>query len=304
MSELHSLESLQALHSDLLALSESRLSNVERLGIQLEAHIQDFRALLDKKARSEQSRKSLETGIIETMHYHEAQDTDTNIIGKLDIDGGYSVNEEFQQGAKKLADTLDLDELVAARLLLEAQGESESTGRSLLTCSIVRFHQRRKELLDCIRLVFELAADVDREENERDGLLHLVDQVVKPENASNASDSLRFVRRCLTSMGDIKSWLHKLAEISNTGSVTGQQSDVMETIEYQRVSLVKQHELLGVIVFYLVKQNYTVLADFELVLETLKKVDKFDSLLCEQSAFAPLKLILRREKFLQLGDYD
>jgi hypothetical protein len=62
MSDLHSLESLQALHADLLALSESRLSNVERLGIQLQAHIQDFRALLDKKARSEQSRKSLETG--------------------------------------------------------------------------------------------------------------------------------------------------------------------------------------------------------------------------------------------------
>lgn len=198
------------------------------------------------------------------------------------MDGGYSINEEFQQGAKKLADTLDLDELAAAQLLLEAQEESEATGRSLLTCSIVRFHQRRKELLDCIRIIFELAADVDREENQRDGLLQLADQVVRPENASGASvDTSRYVRRCLTGMGDIKSWLHKLAEISNTGSVTGQQSDILETIEYQRVSLVKQHELLGVIVFYLVKQNYTVVADFELVLDTLKKVDKFDSLLCK-----------------------
>jgi len=68
MSELHSLESLEALHADLLALSESRLLNVERLGIQLEIHIQDFRALLDKKARNEQSRKSLETGTGETMN--------------------------------------------------------------------------------------------------------------------------------------------------------------------------------------------------------------------------------------------
>lgn len=65
MAELHSLESLQALNADLLALSESRLSNVERLGIQLQAHIEDFRALLDKTARSEQSRKSLETGIVD-----------------------------------------------------------------------------------------------------------------------------------------------------------------------------------------------------------------------------------------------
>jgi nuclear pore complex protein Nup205 len=206
------------------------------------------------------------------------------LLGKLDIDGGYSVNEEFQQGAKKLADTLDLDELLAARLLLEAEGESEATGRSLLTCSIVRFHQRRKEVLDCIRLVLELAADVDREQNQRDGLLHLVDQTVKPENApNNCNDSQRFIRRCLAGMGDIKSGLHKLAEISNTGSITGQHSDILETIEYQRVSLVKQHELLGIIVFYLVKQNYTVVADFELVLGTLKTVDKFDNLLCKQT---------------------
>lgn len=283
MPDQHGLESLQALHADLLALSESRLSNVERLGIQLEAHIQDFRALLDKRARSEESRKSLETGTLEKLRStRRRKEADINILGQLNVDGGYSINDEFQQSAKKLADTLDLDELTAAKLLLEAQGESESTGRSLLTCSIVRFHQRRKELLDCIRLIFDLAADVNREENERDGLLHLADQVVKPPNSPTASnDTLRYIRRCLTSMGDIKIWLQKLAEISNTGSVTGQQSEVLETIEYQRVSLVKQHELVGIIVFYLVKQNHTILADFELVLETLKKVDKFDSLLCE-----------------------
>ena len=69
MSELHNLESLQALHADLLALSESRLSNVERLGIQLEAHIQDFKALLDKKGRNDQSRKSLATGKARQFKY-------------------------------------------------------------------------------------------------------------------------------------------------------------------------------------------------------------------------------------------
>jgi hypothetical protein len=56
------LESLQALHADLLALSESRLLNIERLGNQLDAHIKDFRALLDKKPRSDQSRQTLGAG--------------------------------------------------------------------------------------------------------------------------------------------------------------------------------------------------------------------------------------------------
>lgn len=62
MTEPTSLESLQALHADLLALSETRLVHIERLGIQLEAHIKDFRGLLDKKPRNEQSRQRLATG--------------------------------------------------------------------------------------------------------------------------------------------------------------------------------------------------------------------------------------------------
>jgi hypothetical protein len=63
MSEVGSLESLQALYTDLLALSESRLSNLDRLGAQLDAHIQDFKNLLDKKSRNDQSRRSLATGM-------------------------------------------------------------------------------------------------------------------------------------------------------------------------------------------------------------------------------------------------
>jgi len=60
--ESHTLESLQALHADLVALSESRLSNVDRLAGQLDEHVHVFRALLDKKPRSEQSRKVVQPG--------------------------------------------------------------------------------------------------------------------------------------------------------------------------------------------------------------------------------------------------
>lgn len=62
MAETSSLESLQALHADLLALSEERLCNVERLEVQLEAHMKDFKQLLEKKLRSEESRKKLSSG--------------------------------------------------------------------------------------------------------------------------------------------------------------------------------------------------------------------------------------------------
>lgn len=60
--QFNSLESFEALHNDLLALSESRFSNLARLHAQLEGHIEAFRALLDKKGRNDQSRRSLATG--------------------------------------------------------------------------------------------------------------------------------------------------------------------------------------------------------------------------------------------------
>jgi nuclear pore complex protein Nup205 len=62
MSDLGSLERLESLHRDLLSLSEHRLSNVERLWVQLEAHIKEFQSLLEKPPRNEQSRKKLATG--------------------------------------------------------------------------------------------------------------------------------------------------------------------------------------------------------------------------------------------------
>jgi nuclear pore complex protein Nup205 len=68
MAELNSLESLQALYTDLLALSEKRLSSIERLGAEIDAHLRDFKNLLDKKPRNEQSRQSLATGTKPRLH--------------------------------------------------------------------------------------------------------------------------------------------------------------------------------------------------------------------------------------------
>lgn len=64
MAELGDLEGLELLHRDLLAQAELRLPNIDRLWIQLEARIDEFRRLLDKAPRNEQSRNSLGSGMI------------------------------------------------------------------------------------------------------------------------------------------------------------------------------------------------------------------------------------------------
>ena len=62
MNGQDSLESLRGLHQDLIALSESRLPNVERLWADLEAHIEEFKKLLDKTTKSDASRSSVLSG--------------------------------------------------------------------------------------------------------------------------------------------------------------------------------------------------------------------------------------------------
>jgi nuclear pore complex protein Nup205 len=276
MAEPNSLESLEALYSDLLALSEKRLSSIERLAAELDAHRRDFKNLLDKKPRNEQSRKSLGTGAkLRPIPYVRTN----GVLGKLDIsDDEYTINGEFQQGALQLADELDLDEVDAARIFLEAQGETDASGRPPLTNSIIRFHQRRKCVLDCIRLILQLSADINQDDQLRADLQAIVNDIVQP-----GGEPLRYTQRCLSSMNDIKSWLQRLAEKLSSASMLGQlqQAELLDMLEYQRVSLVNQHESLAVILLYLVKESHSLVADFEQVMEIMRKADKYDNLLGE-----------------------
>lgn len=57
-----SMDGINNLHRDLLALSEARLANVDRLWSELEARIAEFKNFLDKPKRNEKSRQALLSG--------------------------------------------------------------------------------------------------------------------------------------------------------------------------------------------------------------------------------------------------
>lgn len=63
MAESEAIDGLRGLQQDLIALEESRLRNVERLWVDLEARVQEFRNLLDKPPKNESSRKQVLSGI-------------------------------------------------------------------------------------------------------------------------------------------------------------------------------------------------------------------------------------------------
>jgi nuclear pore complex protein Nup205 len=282
MSQVGDLEGFESLHRDLLALSESRLSNIDRLWVQLEARITDFRRLLDKNARSEQSRKALASGMLPQVVFWrwENAEADVHEVGRLHVqDDEYAINEEFQQNALQVADALDLDELESARLLLAAQDDAVALGRSAMESSIIRFHQTRKYLLDCLRLVLQTSEDMDAEQQIREAFDDVVGRIVQAQERGGQGQ--KFVPRCLQHMNQIKAQLQDLVDKLNGASVLGQvqRPDILDTIEFQRVSLVQQHESLGTIVHFLIKKNHSTSADFEQVLDTLRRFDKYDNLL-------------------------
>jgi hypothetical protein len=60
---MDSLERLQGLHADLLAFSETRLANIDRLWQELEGSVQDFRTLLDRPSPSAADREAYNNGM-------------------------------------------------------------------------------------------------------------------------------------------------------------------------------------------------------------------------------------------------
>jgi len=103
--------------------------------------------------------------------------------------------------------------------------------------------------------------------------------VLQPQESS--ADGPSFITKCLKKMGEMKAMLQSLTDRLSGASVLGQvqRPEFHETIEYQRASLVQQHESLGTIVHFLVKANYAGPKDLEQILDILKRADKYDNLL-------------------------
>lgn len=268
------LEALQGLQRDLLALSENRLIAIERLLLELDARLDEFCNLLDKKPKNDASRQKLSQGTIE-------------------LDGNqYTINDEFKQETIEMADELNLDELEAAKLFLIAQEDAKELDRSPVVAAVIRFHQRRQFLLECLRLAIKLASEElgELEEDEdpktrlrqdaQAGLRQFV-RLVLNWDTDTPSTGCKYWQKCLAAMTDIEAWLQRLAERSQRASVIGHSfsEDALQIIDYERTALVTQHESLASICTYLVKAEYTYLVDFRKLLDRVKTLERHDIIL-------------------------
>lgn len=157
-----------------------------------------------------------------------------------------------------------------------------SLGRTTLESAVIRFHLARSYMLECLRLVLLMSIDVDMFPEDGSTLASSFRKVASVVlDTSGRVNASAFFRKTLQAMADISSWLQSLADKVSSASILGQgqKPELVGTIEYQRVSLVRQHESLGMIVYYLVK-DYTVdTAEFERMLDVVRRADKYDNLL-------------------------
>lgn len=150
----------------------------------------------------------------------------------------------------------------------------------MLEWSIIRFHNRREILLDCLKISLDLTQGVGPggpiiAEEGGDLVQKFIASVLNAPQGSS-----QFIRKCLSAMADCKKWLHDLTDKIQSASVLGQSQspDYAEVFQFERLKLVTQHELLGVIVHYLAK-SHSGLTDLEYLLNTVKSIDKYDNLL-------------------------
>lgn len=290
MAEFSTLEVLQAFHQELLAVREGRAPAAESLenGILVEAFESELERIWSKPPKSQQSRDAIKKGIVTTLSIYRPGGVFANLSGnKITLNGeDYTLNEQFQQATYAFADEVDLDETEAARFLLEAQDDVESLGRSLLECGIIRFHQQRKYALDALRLLLEMDRDGEEGDDESPNLepvqIYVFERIFS--SGRGPGPEKRLVPRCLAAMQTAKAWLQRLGDKIAAAQTLGQNgtgpmSEEAETVEFSRISLIQQHELLAVILCRAVEKRQADISDFKEFMSNLRRADKYDNIL-------------------------
>ena len=164
-------------------------------------------------------------------------------------------------------------------------------GRSLLECGIMRFHQQRKFLLACMRLCIDLTNNEDLEEEIKDMVDEVTEQLVfgAAVPGGQAVTPGKFVPRCLAAMADIRVWLQRITEKVNTTNLMNQSTPAIpaafeESMEFSRLSLLEQHETLAFILCAAIEKHHSDVAHFKDLFALLKRTDRYDQLLSKSSS--------------------
>ena len=247
----NAMQRLLDLQRDLIAFTESRLPALERLSDELDASIGDLRKLLEKKEKNEDSRKKVDPATTPKPDTLKIEDEE------------YRVTEDFRQVALQVADEIDLDELQAAKLCLDAElPAEEQPDTNLPYRALIRFHEERYILLDCVRLVLHQTLDLETGDELGADFQDYARRVVRGEGGG--TDGSAYWRKCMDGLAEVEAYIKKLADHQQTMSMTGSlmEENMADAFKAQRTLLTRQHERLAAIMSYLFRGGHVTPQDF------------------------------------------
>ena len=246
------MERLASLQRDLQTFTETRINILDRISAEFETSIEDLRRLLERKKKNEESRK--------TVNPPTAPKPETLKIE----DEEYKVTEDFRAAVLQVSDELDLDELEAAKLCIQAGATTEGQADATLAYrALIRFHDQRHTLLECMRLLLLQTLDVDAGDQNVERFQNAVRRVIRgPDGRPDSSSA--YWRKCLQGFADTEGYLQKVSDHRQTAIMTGlhDDGDSAEALVAQRILLTRGHESLASIMSYLIRGGHTAPEDF------------------------------------------
>ena len=257
------MERLQGLQRDLNVFTANHLSTIERLSAELDASIDDFRNLLDRKPRSESSRKAVNPSVT-------PKPDAITVAGQA-----FKVTDDFRHAVLQVSDELDLDELETVQLCLPLASTTErSTATNFGFRALIEFHKHRALLLDCLRLLLQHTVDLDTEEQYDQWFQEKARMILRGPHGQ-LGDQAWFWRKCVAGLAEIEDFLRKVEAHRQTAVMTGQQDNALleEALITQRMLLTRQHESLCTVLSYIVRGSSPNAQDYSAFLNKCAQLD-------------------------------
>lgn len=181
----------------------------------------------------------------------------------LSIDGEeIEVNDAFINDAARIADELNLDEMVAAEIAFYAICDAQRLGVSIFEAGLTMFYVRRQYIIDIVRFCLEILPVESFD-------------VVLGETESR-------LRRILEAIKAVEMGMEDLSDKSKTQEFMGfsKTADFTQTLKIQKEFLIREHESLGHIFYAYISAcapNENSLQSLTTLVRHLEKLEVLDS---------------------------
>lgn len=163
------------------------------------------------------------------------------------------------------------------KVVIQTQGLDIEPRESLVSDVVHIFQDRRLFLLQNLRIVLQEAASRDSDDGYQERFEGVVRRILELGTGPPSTGSA-FVRKCLNSMAEIENRLSKISdELQGRQAIPAAKgSETTEILEFQKISLFKQHEALGGVLTHLFRHPYSTPHDFRELIKVPQRWKQLD----------------------------